>query len=202
MFDSLWSWFPHLNDPQIGAVGDPNNKCAPDLDVTCGRVNMMHQGVINLPNGDLSSSSVIKVLKPVRFEGYGKPTLLTSEGPSFTETGKGDMIFSFTGRVDPSPAIVDGVRVDWSAPPDGARVLVSPSLTGKLHEATGWIVTKAEGRIPGGLPQSQDIIFSHPENVRRIEIQMRDAPNSFKTQFGISHVSLVTNAKDVLSRAF
>ena len=202
MFDSLWSWFQPLHDIKLGAVGDPSHKCGPAVTESCGRVNMMHQGVINIPKSDLFIGEQIKFINPVQFQGYGKPTLLTGEGPSFMETNDRDKIFSFTARVDPEPAIVDGLRVDWTSPPDGARVLVSPDLSGKLHEATGWIVTKADGRIPGGVPQSQNIIFSQPENIRRIEIQMRDAPNSLKSQFGIDQLTLVTNMKDVYSSAF
>jgi hypothetical protein len=202
MFDSLWSWFHPLCDSKIGAVGDPSNKCSTGEGYKCGRVDMYHQGIISIPKSQLFNRENIKFLRPTRFPGYGKPTLLTSQGPSFIDQGDGKPIFSFTARVDPSPSVVDGVRVDWTSPPDEARVLVSSSLKGKLHKATGWIVTKAEGRIPGGIPQSQNIIFSQPEHVRRIEVQMRDAPNSTKTQFGVNQVSLVTNPKDVFARAF
>jgi hypothetical protein len=202
MFDSVWTWFHPLCDAKIGAVGDPYNHCSPPVADHCRRVDMMHQGVISVPKNNMFRGENIKFLNPVKFKGYGKLTLLTSEGPSFVDTTEGARIFSFTGRVDPQPAIVDGIRVDWTSPPEEARILVSPFLTGKLHKATGWIVTKSEGRVPGNLPQSQNIIFSQPENVRRIEVQMKDAASSSKTQFGIDQVSLVTNSKDVLARAF
>ena len=202
MFDSVWSWFHPLHDVKIGAVGDAFNKCPPPVATNCGRVDMMHQGVISVPKSELFRGEPMKFLAPVKFKGYSNPTLLTSEGPSFTDSKEGERVFSFTARVDPQPALVDGVRVDWTSPPEEARVLVSPSLKGGLHKATGWIVTKADGRLPGSLPQSQNIIFSQPQSVRRIEIQMKDAPNSSKTQFGIDQVSLVTNPKDVFSRAF
>jgi hypothetical protein len=198
MFDSVWSWFQPLQDIKLGAVGDPYHKCGPAVSESCGRVDMMHQGVISVPKSDLFKGEHIKTLNPVVFPGH----TLTGEGPAFIETGDKQKIFSFTARVDPDGAIVDGLRVDWTSPPDDARVLVSPSLTGKMHEATGWIVTKADGRIPGGIPQSQNIVFSHPEIVRRIEIQMRDAPNSVKTQFGVDQVALVTNQRDVVSSSF
>jgi len=202
MFDSVWSWFHPLCDAKIGAVGDAYNQCPPPAAPNCSRVDMVHQGIISVPKSALFKGEHMKFLTPVKFKGYSNPTLLTSEGPSFEDKTEGGRIFSFTGRVDPKPALVDGIRVDWTTPPGEARVLVSSSLKGGLHKATGWLVTKADGRIPGSLPQSQNIIFSQPESVRRVEVQMRDAPNSAKTQFGIDQVSLVTNPKDVFSRAF
>ena len=203
MFDSVWSWFQPLNDVKVGAVGDPFHKCeAPIVHDSCGRTDMLHQEVISVPKSDLFEGEHIKSLNPVLFKGHSSASTLIAQGPSFIDTGDKEKIFSFTARVDPEPAIVNGLRIDWTSPPDGARILVSPSLTGKMHEATGWIVTKADGRLPGGIPQSQNIVFSHQENVRRIEIQMRDAPNSIKTQFGIDQVALVANAKDVLTSSF
>jgi hypothetical protein len=161
---------------------------------------MFHQSTIPVAKSNLFDGQNLKLLTPVQFQGHTKPVIVTSDGPSVTKRGEESRIFSFTARVDPSSAVVDGVRIDWSAPPDGARVLVSPSEFGKLHEATGWISAKADGHIPGGVPQSQNIVFSQPELVKRIEIQMRDAPSSVKTQFGIDQVALVTNTKDMVSR--
>ena len=156
---------------------------------------MYHQGQIVVPKSDAFGGQQIKVLNPVHFKSHTVPQFLSAEGPSVSTENAGK-VFAFTARVDPDNSLVDGVRIDWSAPPDAARILVSPTDDTKLHEATGWIPTKADGRFAGGVPQSQNVIFSNPEWVKRIEVQMKDAPNTTKTQFGIQQVSLITNPKD------
>jgi hypothetical protein len=160
---------------------------------------MFKQGLITVPKTDLFSadSKTFQTLKPVKFETHSTPVFLTPEGPSVNTDFKGK-IFSFTGRVDPGEAVIDGVRIDWSNPPDTARVLVSPFPTSvgrvsDFHDATGWFSTKANGHLPGALKQSQNVIFSHPELVKRIEIQMKDYETSSKSQFGIDQIGLVAH---------
>ena len=200
MFDFLWSLVHPLHDPQVGAVGDPHNHCAAAEEHAGCRLDMYHQGMIPVAKSNLFQGQNLKLLKITQFKGHTRPEIVMSMGPSVTKLGDESRIFSFTARVEPGTALADGVRVDWSAPPDGARVLVSPDDSGKLHEVTGWISTKADGQIPGGIPQSQNIVFSQPEQVKRIEIQMRDAPSSVKTQFGIDQVVLVTNPRDMVTQ--
>ena len=196
MFDLLSWLYGSVTDPTIGAVGSFHNECSAPVHSQCGRVDMFHQGQISVAKSPTFNGENIKTLQPVQLESHTQPQFLSAVGPSVTNDLTRGKVFSFTARVDPDSAVVDGVRIDWSAPPDSARVLVSPSERGDLHPATGWIPTKSDARFQGGVPQSQNVIFSHPEMVKRIEIQMRDAPASVKTQFGIDQVSLMTNGKD------
>lgn len=152
---------------------------------------MMNQGVISLPKSDLVDTCKLKVLTHVVPPKH--TPVLTPEGPSVNTTAKGK-IFSFAAKVSPGDALIDGLRIDWSSPPEAARILVSPSPSTPMHEATGWISTKADGRIPeGGVPQSQNVIFAHPETVNRIELQMRDSGDSSKSQFGVDQIGLVVH---------
>lgn len=197
MFEFLTNFLAPMHDPSIGAVGDISNHCPLPVE-QCGVVSQFHQGQIVLPkSGDFGQQ--VKVLNPVHFKSYTQPQFLNPTGPSVSQdpSEPAEKIFAFTARVDPDSALVDGVRIDWSAPPDAARVLVSPNDTTRLHEATGWVPTKADGRFAGGVPQTQNIIFSHPEWIKKISVQMRDAPNTTKTQFGIQQVALITNEKDL-----
>ena len=198
MFDLFHWFFPDTTS--VGSIGDYHNHCSMDLPAKYGTtIEQFHQGIISVPKSDLFAGSDIKTLNPVHFPKHTPPAILSPEGPSVNSTTKGK-IFSFTARVDPDSSIIDGVRIDWSGPPDAARILVSPTEKSNWHDATGWISTKANGRFAGGIPQSQNIIFSQPEQVKRIEIQMRDSTESTKTQFGIDQVGLVTHAGQVINR--
>ncbi len=193
LFD-LYHWlYPSVDDAKIGAVGDFANHCGAPVP-KCGAVEMMHQGVISLPKSGLIDTCKVKVLNPAQFPDHSPPIVLSPEGPSVSKSDDGNKVFSFTGKVDPDGALVDGVRIDWSSPPEAARVLVSPYERGAMHEATGWIHTKANGHLPAGaVPQSQNVIFSQPESVKRIEVQMRDSAEGTKSQFGIVQMGLVTH---------
>ncbi len=91
-----------------------------------------------------------------------------------------------------SPEIVDGIRIDWSAPPSGA-VMVKTSLDGhRWHEASGWIPTPDPAQVSQVQGASQAIFFPHAEKTRLLEIQMRDERN--QGGFGISQVSLIGNS--------
>ena len=195
MFEFLHAFFAPLHDSSLGAVGDTSNHC-PAAVPQCSSVSQFHQGQIVIPKPDETPLDHTKVLNPVRFNSHSAPQFLSAMGPSVKSDSAGK-IFAFTARVDPDTALVDGVRVDWSSPPDAMRVLVSPNDSpDSLHEATGWIPSKADGRFAGGVPQSQNVIFSRPEWVKQISVEMRDAPNETKTQFGIQQVALVTNSHD------
>ena len=204
MFDFFHWLFSGVDPTDYPAVGDFKSQCTPMAPTCDPVVSMMKQGVIGFrPATDSEPISIpegMRTLNPIHVETHSKPVFLTAEGPSVNTDLKGKT-FSFTGRVDPKEAVIDGVRIDWSAPPDVARVLVSPYPTdaggGKLwHDATGWFSTKANGQMPGAFKQSQDIIFSHPELVRRVEVQMKDFESSTKTQFGIDSLGLVTHIED------
>lgn len=191
LFD-LYHWlYPAVDDSTIGAVGDFTNHCGPPV-AKCGQtLEMMHQGVISIPKSDLIDTCKVEVLNPTDFPRH--TPVISPIGPSVNTSSSGK-IFSFTGKVDPEGALIDGLRIDWSSPPDAARVLVSSNDGTPLHEATGWIPTKANGYLPeGAVPQSQNVIFSHPESVRRVEVQMRDAAGATKSQFGINQIGLVTH---------
>jgi hypothetical protein len=196
----MFEWFlGKYHDPTLGAVGYYPGQC-PSIDVNhCSRVDMMHQGLVSVPRGDISGNSAhMKILQPAHFKSHTLPKFLSAEGPSVsTSADTKGKIFSFTARIEPGTTLADGVRIDWSAPPDAARILTSPVELGKWHEATGWVPTKADGQFAGGMKQSQNIIFSQPELIKRIEVQMQDGVDSVKSQFGINSVSLVTNSKDL-----
>lgn len=205
MFDLFhWLFSGGVDLTDYPAVGDFKSQCTP-APPTCGpAVSMMKQGIIAFRPSTNSVSDVVpegmKTLNPIHVETHSKPVFLTPGGPSMNTDFRGK-IFSFTGRIEPKEAVIDGVRIDWSAPPDVARVLVSPYPTDagghKLwHDATGWFSTKANGQMPGAFKQSQDIIFSHPELVRRVEVQMKDFESSTKTQFGIDSLGLVSHIED------
>jgi len=196
MFEWLFGVIP---DPSVGAIGDPSHMCGSIDRDHCGRVDLIHQGQIVVPkNVDILTPNM-KTLQIAHFSGHTKPQVLQGVGPAVVNEGNNEQLFSFTAKVQPGDAIVDGVRIDWTSPPDAARILVSPTDVGKWHDATGWVPTKADARFPGGIPQSQNVVFSSPELVRRIEIQMKDAPASATTQFGIDQVSLITNSNDKLA---
>jgi len=190
-------------DPALGAVGYYPGQC-PSIDPDqCSRIDMIHQGLVTVPRDDAGSWQHTKVLEPAHFKSHTVPQFLSAQGPSVsTNAHTKGKIFSFTALVKPGTTLADGVRIDWSAPPDAAKILTSPVELGHWHEATGWIATKANGRFAGGMPQSQNILFSQPELIKRIEVQMRDGADSVKTQFGINSVSLVTNPKDVTINRF
>lgn len=193
----MFEWlFGSLNDPNVGAVGNLSGHCSSADHNYCNRLDMIHQGQVIVPKNPDLDISHLKTLRISQFPGHTRPEYLTGEGPAVVREGNDEKIFSFTARVEPGDAIVDGLRIDWTAPPDATRILVSPALKGKWHEATGWVPTKADGRFAGGIPQTQNVVFSQPELIKRVEVQIKDAPNSTKTQFGIDQVSLITNARD------
>jgi hypothetical protein len=199
MFDFFHWLFTGVDSHDFPAVGEFKNQCTP-APPTCGSVSMIKQGMIAYqPNVPTNSTDGLKSLNPIHVETHSQPAFLLPTGPAVNTDFRGK-VFSFTGRVDPKEAVIDGVRIDWSAPPDVARVLVSPYATDSArsgvslwHDATGWFSTKANGQMPGALKQSEDVIFSHPELVRRIDVQMKDFESSTKTQFGIDRIGLVTH---------
>jgi len=200
MFDFFHYLFTGHDAHDFPAIGDFQDHCSVMTECPGTRISMIKPGLISIPKTDLSSSSDIQTLKPVKFETHTKPIFLTPEGPS-VNTGFKGKVFSFTGRVDPGEGIIDGVRIDWSAPPDIARILVSPypssvGIKNAFHDATGWFSTKANGQMVGSLKQSQNVIFSHPELVKRIDIQMKDFESSSKSQFGIEQIGLVAHQNE------
>ena len=198
----MFEWlFGTCHDPALGAVGYFPGQCPaiPTAD-PCSRIDMIHQALVSVPREDMGASvSQMKVLQPVHFKSHTVPKFLSAEGPSVSlDDSAKEKIFSFTARVNPGTTLADGIRIDWSSPPDAARILTSPVELGHWHEATGWIPTKADGQFAGGMAQSQNIVFSQPELIKRIELQMRDGADSVRSQFGVHSVSLVTHPRDVV----
>jgi hypothetical protein len=203
MYDFFHWLFSGVNPSDYPAIGDFKSQCTP-APPSCGpHVSMMKQGVILFHPNSASRGVVpegMRSLNQVHVETHSRPVFLTPEGPAVNTDFRGK-IFSFTGRIDPKEAVIDGLRIDWTAPPDVARILVSPHATDasghKLwHDATGWFSTKANGQMPGALKQTQDVIFAHPELVKRVEVQMKDFESSTKTQFGIDRIGLVSHMDD------